>query len=144
MFDGVDTSVMPLYVGAEALPAFAERVQPYLAKMAAGSGGRFEVADIVHSITTAQMQLWLALEGSSILCAMLTQMRVYPRLRTLCCIGIVGHRPRRWMHLLAHVEAVAKQNLGCDRMEAMVSPGHERLLQTGGWSIWHYWVEKAL
>jgi hypothetical protein len=90
------------------------------------------------------MQLWLALDGAEIACALLTDIAVYPRMRTMRCIGVVGHRPRRWMHLLAAVERAAAQNFGCQRMEALHAPGHERLLKTGGWRLYHFWSEKVL
>jgi len=144
MFDGADTTVMPFFVGADAWPTFAERVKPHLARMASGSGGRYEVYDLMHAITSGQMQLWLALEGADILCAMMTQLIVYPRMRALRCIGVVGHRPRRWMHLLERVEQCAREHMGCAVMESLHQPGHERLLRTGGWVSWHVLSEKRL
>lgn len=144
MFDGLDTTVTPLFIGADAWPAFAERVQPHLAKMAAGSGGRYEAQDIECGITSGRMQLWLALEGMAILCALVTEIIAYPRIQVMRCVGIVGHRPRRWMHLLSSVEHCARRNFGCARMEALVQPGHDRLLTTDGWEVWHVLLEKSL
>lgn len=144
MFDGADTSVTPLLLSPQDWPHFAERLQPHLAKMAAGSGGRYEAQDIEAEVRTGRMQIWLVLEGASILCAMMTQLVVYPRSRALRCIGIVGHRPRKWMPLLARVEECARRHMGCDRMECLHQSGHERLLRTGGWAAWHMLSEKIL
>lgn len=143
MFDGADPTVTPFFVGPEAWPAFAERVQPHLARMAAGSGGRHETSDLVNGVVNGRVQLWLALQGGAILCALLTEVHQYPRLRVLRCIGVVGRNPRRWMHLMENVKRVAKENLGCERMEAMHTPGHERLLGPE-WTTWHFLSECAL
>jgi hypothetical protein len=112
--------------------------------MADGSGGRYLREDIQAAITSGVIQLWLALEGAEIVCAMTTQVMDYPRLRALRCIGVVGHRPRRWMHLMHHVEIAAKRHFGCDRMEAMHQPRHGLLLQTPGWQTFHVLSEKHL
>ena len=144
MFDGVDNSVVPFFVGREAFPAFVERVAPHLARMADGSDGRYAADDIREAIASGRFQLWLALEGADILCVMVTEIITYPRLRALRCIGVVGHRPRRWMDLMENVEHAAKTVFGCRKMEALCQPGHERLLQTGGWQIFHYLCAKDL
>jgi hypothetical protein len=144
VFDGLDPVVQPFFVGVDAWPTFAERVQPHLQKMADGSGGRYLREDIQAAITSGVIQLWLALDGAEIVCAMTTQVMDYPRLRALRCIGVVGHRPRRWMHLMHHVERAAKKHFGCDRMEAMHQPRHGLLLQTPGWQTFHVLSEKHL
>jgi hypothetical protein len=144
VFDGLDTTVQAVFVGQDAWPAFAERVTPHLDLMAGGSGGRYEASDIVDAIHAGRMQLWVALDGPLLLCALVTEIAQYPRLRAMRCVGIVGHRPRRWMHLLRNVEVSARMNFGCSRMEALTQPGHERLLTTGGWAAWHVMSEKAL
>lgn len=144
MFDGVDPAVLPFFVGQETWPAFADRLRPHLCRMADASGGRCHVGDIIDAIITGRNQVWLALEGSEILCAMLTEIHQYPRLRAMRCIGVVGHQPRRWLHLLANVEEAARRNFGCHIMEALHQPGHLRLLATGGWAPFHVLSEKAL
>ena len=136
MFDGAMPDVLAFWVSPEVWPAFAERVQQHIEQMAAGSGDRYRPEDIAAYIANGRMQLWLALEGASILCAMVTEVHDYPRLRALCCVGVVGHRPRRWMHLMENIKAVARQNLGCHRMEALHDPAHARLLGPE-WRQWH-------
>jgi hypothetical protein len=144
MFDGADMSVRPFYVGPEVWPAFAERLRPHLEQMAAGSGGRYLAEDIAAAIAESRMQLWLALEGADILCAMVTELAIYPRLRAMRCVGIVGHRPWRWMRLLANVEQCAREKCDCTVMEALTQPEHVALLRTGGWRTWHVMSEKTL
>lgn len=144
MFDGLDQSVVPFYVGAEAWPMFAERLRPHIKKMADGSDGRYLAEDITALIAWGHMQVWLALDGADIACMMVTEVVKYPRCSAMRCIGVVGHRPRRWMHLMSTVEVAAKEHFGCSRMEALHQPGHERLLTTGGWKVFHYLSEKPL
>lgn len=144
MFDGIDPFVKPVYVGSETWPAVCDKVQPYLQKMADGSGGRYLCEDIQNEILQGNFQLWLALDGTEIVCALMTQIMHYPRSRAMRLIGVVGHRPRRWMHLLHHVELAAKQGFGCDRMEAMHQARHGILLRTPGWREFHVLSEKVL
>jgi hypothetical protein len=59
-------------------------------------------------------------------------------------VGLVGHRPRRWIRLLYQVERAARETFQCDLMEALHQPEHGRLLTTGSWSVWHVLSEKAL
>ncbi|MDE2100789.1 MAG: hypothetical protein KGL39_26320 [Patescibacteria group bacterium] len=139
----MDTSVLPLFVTAATWPAFGKRVLPHLASMAEGSGGRYQRDDIVAAIMAGRMQLWLALEGAEILCAMVTQVVEYPRVRAFRCIGVVGHRPRRWTHLMDDVKRAARAHFGCSRMEAFLTPGHERLLGPE-WTPWHAMWECAI
>lgn len=90
------------------------------------------------------MQAWAAMEDNTLLGVMLTEIITYPRLRALRLIGVSAHSPRRWMHLLHEVEAIARRGLGCDLIECLHRPGHERLLTTGGWRVWHFLSEKRL
>lgn len=144
MFDGLDTSVLPLYVHPADFHRWAERVRPMLACMAAGSGGCYLAEDIAAAISAGRMQLWLALDGTDIACTMVTEIVAYPRLRAMRCVGVVGHRPLRWMHMLEDVERAARDCFGCTRFQALVQPGHERLLRTGGWRLFHSLWEKPL
>ena len=147
MFDGLDTletHPQPFFVGVNDWPHFADRVRPHLQKMADGSGGRFWLDDIVNCICCGRFQLWLVLDGANIPCVMLTEIQQYPRLRELRIIGLVGHRPRRWLHLLHAVEASAKQNFGCARFACFSPRRMGTLLRTGGWREWHVLFEKEL
>jgi hypothetical protein len=144
VFDGLDTAVQPIYVAPLHLAAWLDRVRPHLARMADGSGGRYELTDIITAIAAGRMLLWVAVRGSDLLCALVTEIMNYPRLRAMRCIGISGHRARLWMPLLANVEAAAREHFGCTRFEALHQKGHERLLRTGGWRAYHTLAEKDL
>jgi hypothetical protein len=134
------------YIGIDSWPSFAERVWPYLEKMAEGSDGRFLADDLAQAIAGGNSQLWVALSGPEILCAALTEVIAYPRLRALRFTAVVGHHHARWVHLIERIEHAAKHAFGCQIMEAMHQPGHERLIRhTGGWKIgWHWLSWKEL
>ena len=144
LFDGLDNTVRIFLLGADTWPSFAERVRPHIAKMADGSGGRFEARDIERAVTSGRMHLWVIMDGLDLACVVVTELHDYPRSRAMRYIGVSGRRPLRWMHLQANIEAAAKLHFGCDRMEALHQPGHERLLRTPGWRQWHILSEKML
>ena len=147
MFDGADTVALgpqPFFVGSHDWPRFAERVRPHLERMAAGSSGRFEADDVGIAIAAGRFQLWLALDGNDICCVMLTEINQFPRLREMRLIGLVGHRPRRWLHLLQAIEIATRVNFGCQRIACLAPHRMTRLLRTGGWRMFHVLVEKDL
>ena len=113
--------------------------------MADGSGGRIALPDMLERMKSGGIQVWVIVENDEILCVAASEVVVYPQLRAFRIMGLVGRRPRRWMHLLAGVERVAREPpFNCTRMECLHQPGHERLLRTGGWKVWHFISEKAL
>ena len=93
MFDGVVNSVDIVYVEPDLLGRWAERVRPHLEKMAVASGGRYLRTDLLIELASGRMQLWIAVEGPSILCVMVTEIKQFPRCREMWLIGLVGHRP---------------------------------------------------
>lgn len=144
MFDGLDSTVTPFYVAPSEVFRWAEKITPALLKMAEGSGGRYLASDIAAALVCGRMQLWLAIDGTDIGCVLITEIVEYPRLRALRCIGLVGHRSRRWVHLTHDLEDAARKAFGCDLIEAFLPEGFERLLTTGGWTPFHALWQKAL
>jgi hypothetical protein len=144
MFDGADPEPRLFFVGAEAWPSFVERIQPYLARIAAGSDGHYTAADVQAAIMAGHFLLWLALDGPEIACLMLTQIVSYPQARAMRCVALVGRQPKRWLHLLEQIEFHAKTHFGCSLMEAQHPPKYAHLLRTGGWHTTHVISQKAL
>lgn len=142
MFDGIDPAVQAIYVAPLHLPVWADRVRPHLAKMAAGSGGRYEPTDILTALASGRMQLWLAMNGVSLLCVMVTEILTYPRLRAMRSVGLVGTQPRKWRGLLAAVEEAARRDFGCTMMESFHIPRFAALLP--GYRTTHWLSEKLL
>ena len=118
-------------------------LKPHLAQMAEGSGGRYEAEDILWAIKEERCMAWGGVENDALLVVAITEVVHYPRAKALRFIGLSGSRPRRWMHLVRELEQLARDN-GCTLMEALHTPGHERLLRTGGWRVFHYLSEKKL
>lgn len=142
MFDGVDTAVRPFYVEPAQIMTWAARVHPHLEKMGEGSNGRYLGADILTAIAAGRMQLWLGLQGVNILFALLTDVQQYPRCRAMRLIGLVGVNPTRWRHVLAAIERSAKDDFGCDMMEAFHPPRYRVLVP--GYQPTHIFAEKRL
>lgn len=144
MFDGLDGGPQVLFIAPADLVRWAAHVRPHLEKMAAGSGGRYQTCDLFAALAAGDMFLWVVVDGMQIICVLMTQIMQYPRRRAMRCIGVVGHRPRRWVHLLAPVEQESRDRFGCDVMEALHPARLARLLVTGGWREFHVLSEKRL
>jgi hypothetical protein len=142
MFDGVVNSVDIVYVEPDMLARWAERVCPHLDKMAASSGGRYLRTDLLVELASGRMQLWLAIDGPALLCVLVTEIKQFPRCREMWLIGLVGHQPRRWAHLLPAVEAVAKRDFRCDKLASLHMPRFAALLP--GYMVTHWLSEKPL
>jgi hypothetical protein len=126
-------------------PRYAESLVPHLVIMAAGSGGRYLPDDIAAEIRSGRWQAWLAMQSPErIVCVMVSQIIEYPRVKALRLIGISGRLPAEWHAHLASIAAVARNEMGCTRMEAMHPPHHYRVLRHLGWSPFHILMECAL
>lgn len=123
-------------------PRHADRLASQIARIAAGSGGRWHAEDIEAAIREGHFRVWTAEDGADVGCVMLTETIEYPRLRALRCVALVGHRPRRWIHLLRWVEDVAREQFRCDRIEALYPRTLGRLLP--GFHEFHVLSERAL
>lgn len=144
MFDGLDNGMQALFIAPTDLVRWADRVRPHLDRMAAASDGCYETCDILAALAAGRMFLWIALDGADLACVLVTEIVAFPRRRAMRCIGISGHRPRRWMPLLFHVERAAKEWFGCDKMQSLHQRHHGKLLRTGGWTETHVLSEKSL
>lgn len=141
-FDGIDNTPLAHFVTPGELPVWAERVRPHLVKMAAGSNGRYEAADILTALAAGNMQLWLVLRGADLLCCLVTEIVTYPRAKAIRSVGVSGHRPLLWRKMLARVEAAAKEHFGCTIAEALHSPEHSILVPE--YRTTHFFSEKAI
>jgi hypothetical protein len=142
VFDGLDHGIRVLFIAPADLLVWADRIRPHLAKMADGSGGRYETQDLFAEIASARMLLWVALEGADMRCVMLGQIMVYPQMRALRLTGLVGNNPHRWRGLLRFIEDQAKRQFNCTMMESVHQPRHGVLLR--GYTTTHWLSEKAI
>lgn len=132
MFDGVSPQCEMYGIAAPAMQKWLPKVRPHLEKMANGSNGRFATEDLVQSIENRDMQLWIALDGAEIICALVTSIRRYPRKAVLCLHGISGRHYKRWAHYLAWIEewgrsqgAVAVESLIMAPKFLHIMPGYK-------------------
>lgn len=142
MFDGLDASVQPIYVGASQIAPWVDRIRPHLERMASRSRGRYLAVDLITALAAGRMQLWVALEGPVMLCMLITEIMDYPRCRAMRLIGLVGTRPYRWRGLLSAIEVSARENFGCRIMEAHAPRRFGVILP--GYEATHDMFEKAL
>lgn len=144
MFDGTPDTVRIFMLGEPTWIAWAERLIPSIQRLADGSGGRYSGRDIIEAVKAGRIQLWPVVRGDELLGVMASEVVTYPQFNAFRIIGAVGRKPRLWMHLLEAVETVARDVFLCTRMECLHQPGHERMLRTPGWKIWHNLSEKQL
>lgn len=142
MFDGVSSVVEPHFVGRYDVERWLPRVRPHLAKMAEGSNGNFLPEDIEACVREGKILLWLMLRGGDLMAVVATEIVNYPRARAMRFVGLVGHQPRSWAHIIVAVETSARQNFGCTKMEAMHIPKFRTLLP--GYRVTHWKSEKEL
>lgn len=142
MFDGADHAVQALFIAPGDLARWTDHVRPHLAKMAVSSCGRYETTDLFAALAAGRMQLWIAMEDAQVLCVMLSELQVYPRLRALRLVGLSGHRPSKWRNLLPLVEQAAKERWGCTMMEAVHVPRFGAVLP--GYRTTHWFSEKVI
>jgi hypothetical protein len=144
MFDGLDTTPQAFLVPPHDLVAWAARIRGHIEKMAAGSGGRYEPADILAALAGARMQLWIATAGADIECVAVTEIVHYPRARALRFCFVVGHNSRRWLQLEGEVSRLARDSLGCSLLEVYAPRRYGVLLRKPRWREFHVLSEKAL
>lgn len=143
MFDGVDTVARIFLLGPDLWPNVCERVRPHFQRMADGSGGRYLLEDVEDGMFSGRMGVWLIFDGSELAAVIATEIVAYPRMKVMRYVGVSGHRPGRWFHLQSYIEEAAR-NLGCQRMETLHSPVHQKLTRVCGYRPWHCMSEKDL
>lgn len=142
MFDGLDRGAQALFVAPGDLLIWADRVRPHIAKMADGSGGRYEASDIFSALASGRMLMWVALDGVTLLCVMLGEIVDYPRVRVLRLTGLVGNQPLKWRGMLPAIEDQARRQFGCGMVESIHQSCHKVLLR--GYETTHWRSEKIL
>jgi hypothetical protein len=84
--------------------------------MAANSGGRWELSDIVRLIGSRDMQLWISLDGNKVEAVLLTEIVQYPRRKALRFSSCVGREWKNWTGHHRQIEEWARGE-GCDLFE---------------------------
>ncbi len=119
-------------------PDWAPLHAKHLARMAAGSGGRFLPEDLDIMLRENRMQAWTIPSGCVLLVTFIAD---YPQMRALRLVGCVGSEAHRWGRLLPEIKEIAR-SWGCTRLEAMHPPSWP--LHRRGWSTFHILSEISL
>jgi hypothetical protein len=135
----------PRLLDVHDFPAWAYRLKPQLALMAAGSGGRYVADDIDAALWSGRMRAWVAERDGEVACLLLTETIDYPRFRALRLVGCVGEEPRQWLGCGPWLEQQAVE-MGCQRLEALHPPEMQELLRAWSteWRVFHTLSEKRL
>ena len=102
-------------------------VEPHLERIGPHSEGELTPEDFRTHLESAEMQLWLAIHDKVVLAAMITQIIVYPRKRTVRIIAIGGDDMKRWLHYLPLVEDWGFE-MGCTYLELWGRKGWKKVL----------------
>jgi hypothetical protein len=107
-----------------------DEVVPLIEAALKYSEGEVIPEDLVKPIKIGKMQLWVAMFKGSVIAAMITEIVMYPRKRTLRVITIAGkdgHGMSKWYGFLPMVEGFALSN-NCSSLEAWTRKGMARKL----------------
>ena len=107
-----------------------DEVVPLIEAALKYSEGEVIPEDLVKPIKIGKMQLWIAMFKGSVIAAMITEIVVYPRKRTLRVITIAGkdgHGMSKWYGFLPLVEGFALSN-NCSSLEAWTRKGMAKKL----------------
>jgi hypothetical protein len=109
------------------------QVQPYMEGAAEYTYGRYTAEDIKQGILTKPQQLWIAFDADNkILGAVVTEIVVYPRLRSLVMHFTGGVDLKSWKpDMLSMLQRFAKEN-GCDVIESYGREGWGKVFKNDG------------
>lgn len=128
----------PMAITAPELPKWRKRLEWHFGEMCAS--GQFTPDDLAQQIERRERQLWVALDGEEVRCAVLTMVQA-DRLSTVTVTHCVGAGYRDWLHMWPVLEGWARE-MGSQRIEALARPGWERVLT--GMRKTHVLLEKRL
>ena len=92
------------------------------------TGGRYSPASVLSKLLTADMQLWIVVEGKEISAAVITQISVWDTgLKSLVIVGIGGDGLPNWIHLIERLEEFGREK-DCSFVELHGRQGWRRAL----------------
>lgn len=102
-------------------------VEGYVVDSLKFAQGVFVPDDIRAFCIEGKMQLWIATRGDDVLCAVITEVTDFPRMRVVSVPFIGGRDLRAWFRkMLYAVEAWSKE-MGCTAMQGATRRGWARL-----------------
>ena len=124
------TNCKVILIQPDDLDVVWDEVVPLISAALEYSEGEVIPEDLVKPIKIGKMQLWVAMLEGSVIAAMITEIVVYPRKRTLRVITIAGKDGRgmnKWYGFLPLVEGFAISN-NCSSLEAWTRKGMAKKL----------------
>lgn len=104
-------------------------VEPLIARVIEQDDVGYSTEDILTKIQMRQMQLWVAPERA----AMVTQVLVYPKYKTLLVVALGGDGMADWLDdVIETLDGFAK-HMGCKYVEERGRSGWERTLSKYGY-----------
>jgi hypothetical protein len=109
------------------------QIEEYMEGAAKYTYGRFNVDDIKVGVKTKPQQLWVAFDDDNFIKgAVVTEILVYPRLRSLVMHFTGGVDLKEWKpSMLELLQRFAKEN-GCDVIESYGREGWSKVFQNDG------------
>jgi hypothetical protein len=103
-------------------------VEDHIERSANRAEGELLPGDYLRFLIDGQMHLWVAIENNSVIAAMVTQVIVYPRKRSLRIIAVGGEGMERWQKFFPMLESFAS-SLNCTCLEAWGRKGWKKILK---------------
>jgi hypothetical protein len=116
-------------------------VQSLVESVAERSNGRLRADDVRQALDQGKWQLWIAHDNRQAHALCLTEILIYPQMKTCRLVAATGHDRAEWVDYLKIIEAWAAAN-GCELMETWARPGWRRVLKDYTWT--HVQLEKKL
>ena len=115
-----------------------KQIEPFMAKAAKYTYGRFTSDDIYDSVMEHDYQLWVAFDETGIKGAVVTTVMVYPKRKLLCMSFCGGYDLKEWKEpMLSLLQRYAK-DMGCDGIEATARAGWAKIFLNDGYK--QHWV----
>lgn len=110
------------------------------------SNGRYEAQHVKDFVERGIWQLWLVLDDAKrIVFVGATEILIYPtELKTIAWRMGTGDGMDDWLHFMAPILEMAKDECGCSRGEGSFRTGWTRVLKNSGWRHTHSILEKDL
>lgn len=118
-------------------------VQKYLSASTQLSDGAFTPEDILHSLKSGEMQLWVVSTNSIIYCALITEVKQFPHQKHLNILFLGGDEMPEWIHLIDDIVNRAKIN-DCDAVKIYGRKGWEKVLAKYGFKHSHCVLKRDL
>lgn len=106
-------------------------IEPYMARCAEYTYGRYTAEDIKNQIIEKNDQLWVAYD-EKVYGAVVTGVVEYPRMKTLCMHFTGGVDLQKWKDPMLSVLRSFAKDMDCDVIESYGRPGWKRVFADDG------------